>query len=341
VTVLLCVHNDGRYLPESVGSLLAQTFTDFELLVIDDGSTDGAADFLRTLADPRVRVVRNETNLGLTRSLNIGLDEATGTYVARMDADDVALPRRLEKQLDFLEANPDVGVLGTSRTLIDEGGNFVAEAPALPDDRSIRRKCLLGNPLAHPTVMLRRDVFDRHGLRYDERYATAQDYELWTRLLPLTKAANLPEPLLRYRLRNGSVGATRKAEQLANHDRIAHAAIRRLVPGFEISLAEVSQLRGRFGGHSVRDETMDVNDAAWISNYARLLDAFTGAPCNPPSPDCKGRGGRSTPPLPCLPSAGGAASSGPGCPGAPGPTPAALHLSSNGRAARATGRRAG
>jgi glycosyltransferase involved in cell wall biosynthesis len=275
VTVLMSVHNDRRYLPESLDSILAQTFTDFELLVIDDGSTDGSADLLRTLTDRRVRVIRNESNLGLTRSLNIGLNESTGTYVARMDADDVMLLNRLERQVRFLESNPDVGVLGTSRTLIDEDGGFIADAPALPDDRQIRWKCLLGNPLAHPTVMLRRDVLERHGLRYDERYATAQDYELWTRLLPVTKAANLIEPLLRYRLRRGSIGMTRKSDQLANHDRIAYGAIRQLVPGFGmITQAEVTQLRGRFGGHSVRDPLMDPDDPFWRSKHEALGKAF-------------------------------------------------------------------
>ena len=130
--------------------------------------------------------------------------------------------------------------------------------------------------------MLRRDVLDRHKLRYDERFATAQDYELWTRLLPLTKAANLNEPLLRYRLRANAVGVTRKAEQLANHDRISHAAIRRLVPRFQITEAEVTQLRGRFGGHSVRDETMDVNDPVWLARYDELLSAFAAAHAREP-----------------------------------------------------------
>lgn len=273
VTVLMSVHNDARYLPAAVESVLRQSLEDFELLILDDGSTDGSAEYLARLADPRVRVVRNERNLGLTRSLNVGLDLARELFLARMDADDVAAPRRLERQVEFLDRHPNVGVVGSSRVLIDEAGAVVAHAPAAEDDAAIRWKCLLGNPLAHPAVMLRLHLLNAHKLRYDERYRTAQDYELWSRLLAVTKAHNLPEPLLHYRLRDG-VSRTHKGEQLANHDRIAHASIRRIVPEFEISFDEVKELRGRFGGHSVREPDMDPADPQWVGRYLELLEAF-------------------------------------------------------------------
>ena len=138
---------------------------------------------------------------------------------------------------------------------------------------AIRWKCLLGNPLAHPAVMLRLHLLNAHKLRYDESYRTAQDYELWSRLLTVTKAHNLPEPLLHYRLRDG-VSRTHKGEQRANHDRIAHACIRRLVPDFGISPDEVKQLRGRFGGHSVREPDMDPAEPRWVGRYMELLEAF-------------------------------------------------------------------
>ena len=273
VTVLMSAYNDGRFLPQAVESILAQSLEDFEFLVIDDGSTDSSADYLEGLTDRRVRVIRNESNLGLTRSLNRGLDEATGTFVARMDADDVALPHRLARQVGFLRTHGSVGIVGCSRTLIDEAGSVLTHAPAVEDDPGIRRKCLLGNPFVHPAVVLRRDVLDAHRLRYDETFHTAQDYELWSRLLTVTRGANLAEPLLKYRLRAG-VSRIHKAEQLRNHDRIAHASIGRLVPGFRIAPEEVTQLRGRFGGHSVRDPAMDPSDPIWREKYAQLLGAL-------------------------------------------------------------------
>ena len=273
VTVLMSDYNDGRFLPQAVESILAQSLDDFEFLVIDDGSTDSSADYLAGLTDRRVRVIRNESNLGLTRSLNRGLDEAKGTFVARMDADDVAMPHRLARQVEFLRTHGSVGIVGCSHTLIDEAGNVVVHAPAVEDDPGIRRKCLLGNPFVHPAVVLRRDVLDAHRLRYDERFRTAQDYELWSRVLTVTRGANLAEPLLKYRLRSG-ISRIHKAEQLRNHDRIAHATINRLVPGFRITPEEVTQLRGRFGGHSVRDAAMDPSDRLWREKYLELLDAL-------------------------------------------------------------------
>jgi len=270
----MSVHNDRRYLPAAVESILRQSLEDLELLVIDDGSTDGSFELLRKSGDARVRPLRNETNLGLPRSLNRGIELATGHYLARIDADDVAMPQRLARQVEFLDAHKDVGIVGSSRVLIDEEGNvIVPHAPAAEDDLRIRWKCLLGNPFAHPTVMFRRALLDKYRLRYDECYRTAQDYELWSRLLKVTEGHNLPEALLQYRLRQG-VSRTHKPEQLRNHDRIALASILRLVPGFEISQTEVTALRGRFGGFSVRDSSMDPDESRWVSLYLRLLDAF-------------------------------------------------------------------
>jgi glycosyltransferase involved in cell wall biosynthesis len=276
VTVLLSVHNDLRFLPQAVESILAQAFDDFELLIIDDGSTDGSGVYLDELRDSRIRVRRNVANLGLTCSLNLGLDAAAGRWVARMDADDVSEPDRLERQVAFFQANADVGIVGTSRTLIDERGVVVAHAPAVESDVDIRWKCLLGNPFAHPTVMFRLDLLNAHRLRYDESFRTAQDYELWTRLLMVTRGANLPEPLLRYRLREG-VSRVHKSDQLHNHDRIASAAIRRLVPGLEINGHDVSELRGRYGGHSVRDPAMHRSDPRWQALYGSLRLHFLAA----------------------------------------------------------------
>jgi glycosyltransferase involved in cell wall biosynthesis len=273
VTVLMAAHNEARFIATAVESILGQTFGDFEFLIIDDGSTDSSADYLRNLRDPRVRLLRNESNLGLTRSLNKGLDAARGKYIARMDADDIALPDRLARQAAFLDANPHVGIVGSSRVLIDENDREIAVAQAAEDDLAVRWKCLLGNPFTHPTVMLRRDVLEQHHFRYDESFRTAQDYELWSRLLMHTKGANLREPLLRYRLRNG-ISKTNKPDQLANHDRIALAACNRLLPEFPLTAEQVTNLRGRFGGFSVREPGMGMEDAEWADLYARMREAF-------------------------------------------------------------------
>jgi glycosyltransferase involved in cell wall biosynthesis len=285
VSVLLPVYNDRAFVQEAVESILAQTFGDLELLIVDDASDDGSTDYLMSLRDPRVSVFRNDENLGITRTLNRGLGHAKGEYVARMDADDVSVPHRLEVQVKCLEENLDIGIVGSSRILIDEQGAFVAAALATPDDLATRWKCLLGNPFAHSTVVLRRRVLDAHSLRYDESFETAEDYELWSRLMPRTRGLNVSEPLLRYRLRDGGISRSRRAEQIETHDRIAYTTIRRLVPGFKIRPEGVVELRGRYGGASVREIDMDPRDPRWLQCYIDLLEAFLQAHRHEPGAD--------------------------------------------------------
>ena len=227
-------------------------------------------------ADPRIRLIVRNRNWGLTSSLNLGLQECSGRYVARMDADDIAEPARLERQVDFLEKHSNIGVLGSARLLIDEQDQVVGRSSPPTTDLAIRWKCLLGNPFGHPTVMVRREVLKRHRLQYDRSFRTAQDYELWSRLLRVSCGANLSEPLLRYRLRRGAA-RTDKAEQLANHDRISALAIRRLLPEFELKDEQVRELRGRFGGYSVRDAAMNPTDPLWQHLYLGLFEAFQSA----------------------------------------------------------------
>lgn len=274
VTVLMAVHNDVRFLPEAVESILGQTLADFEFLIVDDACDDGSETYLSSISDSRVTVLRNKLNFGLTRSLNIGLDQAQGTFIARMDADDISEADRLAKQVDFLQRNPQIGLLGTARKLIDESGNVTATAQATTGSAFVLWKLLLGNAFAHPTVLLRRDVLEQNDLRYDTAFKTAQDYALWVRMLQFTGVENLTEPLVRYRLRDDGISRTRKADQLANHDLIAYRAIRTLLPEFNIKPFDVTELRGRFGGFSVRDLSMDVNDPHWQAVYSKLRDAF-------------------------------------------------------------------
>lgn len=274
VSVLLAVHNEERFVRGAIESILRQTFTAFKLIVVDDASTDGTADVLAGISDLRLRVIRNPSNLGLTASLNRGLAIAKGEFIARLDGDDEAHPERLQRQVDFLLARPSVGIVGTSRRVIDEDGHLLYEATAIPNDADIRWRLLLGNPLAHPTVMIRRAVLENHGLRYDESFRTAQDYELWTRFCAVSRAANLTEPLVTYRRRQQGISVSRREEQLATHDRIARLAFERLLPGFAITAEEVRQLRGRFGGQSVREPDMDPADPHWVDLLERVRTAF-------------------------------------------------------------------
>lgn len=195
VTVLLPVYNSEKYLSEAVGSILAQDFHDFEFLIIDDGSEDGSLNILASYKDKRIRLVRHEKNQGLIKTLNEGISLARGTYIARMDGDDISLPHRLSRQVKFMDEHPHVGIAGTWFELMGTGQ--VIKHPA--DHESIRTTLFHYSALGHPTVMMRKDLMIKHGLLYNEEYMHAEDYELWTRCAEYFELANIQEVLLIYR----------------------------------------------------------------------------------------------------------------------------------------------
>lgn len=200
VSVLMPVYNAQAYLREAVDSILAQTFRDFEFLVVDDGSTDRSAAMIRSYRDPRIRFVQNAQNLRLAATLNKGLDLARGEYVARMDADDVSAPERLAKQVAFMDARPEVGIVGVWAQAFGEARFRI---PHPPDPERIRAKLLFDSALVHPAVLMRRAFLDTHGLRYAP-LGHFEDYDLWQRAARLFPLANLPEYLFRYRVTGGS-----------------------------------------------------------------------------------------------------------------------------------------
>ncbi|HDY75873.1 MAG TPA: glycosyltransferase, partial [Candidatus Marinimicrobia bacterium] len=219
VTVLMSVYNDERYLSESVDSILNQTYKDFEFLIINDGSTDRSREILESYSDPRIRLVRNDGNIGLTRSLNKGLALAMGEYIARMDADDISLPERLEKQVGFLDADSSVGVLGINSLLIDEDGNVLEKLQRPVTHDSIMAEMLTENRFVHSSVMLRKKLLKMSGY-YDEKLDMAQDYELFLRLSLITKLSNLAEPLHMWRKDRTGISFAMRSAQIVARDRI-------------------------------------------------------------------------------------------------------------------------
>ncbi len=218
VTVLMPVYNGEAYLREAVASILGQSFTDFELLVINDGSCDRSVDVLTSFDDHRIRLVHNTQNLGLIASLNRGFELSQGEYIARMDCDDISLPERLEKQVAFLDAHPNAGVCGTWFRKFGQGVHKVVRWESAPD--SVRSAMLFSCSLAHPTIMLRRCVFDSYGLRYDPEYLHAEDYDLWVRALKYMDMANLPEVLLDYRVHPDQVTQRLSKTQIETAGRV-------------------------------------------------------------------------------------------------------------------------
>lgn len=203
ITLLLPVYNGERYLRETLQSLLSQTYTEFELLIVDDGSTDSSADIIRSFADPRIRLLKNPERLKLSGALNRGMKEAKGRYIARMDADDIALPRRLQQQFAYMEVHPEIGICGTAIEIFGKERPRRDVYPA--SSAAIKAYGLFDCPFCHPSVMMRKDMFLEHDLWYDGEYYPTEDYELWARAIELFPTVNLDEVLLRYRIHESSM----------------------------------------------------------------------------------------------------------------------------------------
>jgi glycosyltransferase involved in cell wall biosynthesis len=233
VSVVLPVYNARAYVGAAVESVLAQTFRDFELCIVDDGSDDGTDQVLRPHAarDPRVRLLRRP-NTGLVGALNDSVRMARGEFLARMDADDLCAPERFERQVAFLRANPDHVMCGTQAVTIDPYGCELYPWSFKTDHAEIDAELMAGrgSALLHPTVMMRREAVLRVG-GYDPKWDYAEDLCLFLKLAEVGKVANLPEPLLRYRLHYASVNHTRHDRQRALRRGImAEAYARRGVP---------------------------------------------------------------------------------------------------------------
>lgn len=213
ISVVMPVYNGEKYLREAIDSILNQTFTDFELLIINDGSSDSTESIIKSYNDVRIEYIKNGQNLGLINTLNKGLNLAKGEYIARMDQDDISHPERFAKQVAVFEKNHDIGVCGTLFTLFSKKNeDLLIEHPENHDSIKIGllTRCLIG----HPTVMMRKKAINNY--QYDINYQAAEDYELWTRLINVTKFYNIQESLLRYRFHDTNMTVLENSTQVAN-----------------------------------------------------------------------------------------------------------------------------
>lgn len=224
------VYNAAAYVGEAVASMLAQTFADFELIAINDGSKDASRDVLAGFSDPRLRIL-DQANCGLVETLNRGIHAARGALIARMDSDDVSLPARLEVQVEFLKRHPEVALAGGLVATIDEAGRTLADRVPFPLTHeeiwdSIGRRPWV---MCHPAVVFRRDAALAVGL-YDPAYKHAEDTEFFARLMSRHRAVNLPEVVLKYRLRRDAVCTAFKEHGRVNAELVAQV-IQRWKPG--------------------------------------------------------------------------------------------------------------
>lgn len=211
LSVIMSVFNGEKYVRETVKSVLNQSFRDFEFIIVNDGSTDGTSEILRSFNDERIRIIDQE-NRGLTKSLNRGIGVSKGRYVGRIDCGDIAFEKKFEVQLNFLERNRDIYGVGTWANLIDEEGNIIGALKYLTEYERIRKVILRYNPFVHPSLVFRRKMFDEIGV-YDESFEFAQDYDLMLRMVSRFKIVNLPQVLLNYRISEEAISSRKMKKQ--------------------------------------------------------------------------------------------------------------------------------
>lgn len=214
VSVIMSTHNGERFIKEAINSVLGQTFSDFEFLIIDDCSTDLTSVILADYSqkDQRIKIISNSENLGLTKSLNKAIQQAQGEYIARMDDDDISLPERLQKQLSFMEKNPKIALVGCLGLIIDERGETIGEKNLALGFPEIKKRLLFNNQFIHSSLFIRKSVLDKEGF-YNNNFKKAQDYELVLRLAGKYPVINLAEKLLKWRFLPASISWKNKEQQ--------------------------------------------------------------------------------------------------------------------------------
>ncbi len=266
ISVVMAVYNGEKHLQKAIDSVLNQTLRDFEFIIIDDGSQDASADIIKTYRDARIKYFRNQNNLGLTCSLNIGLTHVSAEYIARMDADDISLPSRFEKQASFLKEHPQIGIVGCAYQVIDEDDQPIMNSGLPLDDLSIRWALLFNNSFCHTSLMMRKSVLEQIGGQYDD-YPSAEDYALISKMIRVSKAANLPDYLVNWRKSDQQISFRKKTEQEATAARISRNNINELMGSDFLTMAESETLPSFL---SAAESIKDLNTALlhkWIKVF--------------------------------------------------------------------------
>lgn len=227
ISVIMPVYNAAPYLKQAIESILTQSYRDFEFIIINDGSTDDSDEIIKSFNDDRIIYVSEKQNAGISFRTNQGLAMSRGNYIALMDADDICLPERLEKQLAFIGAHPDVDILGSNATMINENEELVNKMLRPEQHELIHWRIFFGNPMINPSVMFRGSV-DRNNLKYYGDTSFPHDYELWTRLIIKVRFHNVQEPLIYYRRYEKSTSSSNKQTHLEFSLKLIQDSIREL-----------------------------------------------------------------------------------------------------------------
>jgi len=265
ISVIMSVLNGEKYLREAIESVLKQTYRNFEFIIINDGSTDNTENIVKSYKDSRIAYIKNPSNLGLSKSYNVGIKVALGQFIARMDADDICVSNRFARQLSFLENHRDIDIVGSSVVLIDSAGKMLKTIRLPLTHTEMKWKSLFSSPIFHPTVFAKTEILKNNP--YDESLPNSEDYELWSKLLFTTDThfANISEPLLYYR----TAGFTQKLDK----EKRIHStknSIRNMEHYIELSEQEKTNLTLLRQG-----QNLSIRDLwAVLKLYKRATEAF-------------------------------------------------------------------
>ncbi len=225
----MSVWNNAPYIVQSVDSILQQSFQDFEFIIMDDRGSDNTVELIEAYDDPRITLHHNPKNMGISASLNRALELAKGRYIAIMDGDDIALPEKLSQQIAFMDAHPEIGILGTSAYHIDANNRLYDVQKQQLRDEAVRYHSLIAPAFYHPSCMYRAAIIKEHNLRYDATYKSSLDHHFWCQLLQHCTAANLEAPLLCYRIHQQSSSIADRPLQTQEKQQTAKENITRLI----------------------------------------------------------------------------------------------------------------
>lgn len=268
VSVLMPVYNGEKFLRESISSIQNQTLKDFELLIIDDGSTDGSIKIVESISDERIKLIKNDHNCGIVKTLNLGIALAHGKYIARMDADDISEINRLKIQVDYMEAHGDVVLCGSSINRFSTDYSIIDHREG--EDGKLRAMLLFDTTVNHPSAIFRRDILVKNDINYPSYFEHAEDYGLWYQLSKYGKIVNLPEVLLRYRMHGSNLSMKFNASQFDNMSKVRLIVLSDFLNKTDLSDAAKNELIGKYK-YFLELPTADFNDILAFENFLKQL----------------------------------------------------------------------
>jgi glycosyltransferase involved in cell wall biosynthesis len=268
ISVLMPVYNGEKYLKEAIESVLYQDFTDFEFLIINDGSTDSSTKIISSYTDARIRIIDNEKNIGLVGTLNKGLDLAKGEYIARMDCDDISIKSRLSVQVKLMDSNKNIGASGSFYRLLRKNKKAISDLPI--NNEEIKAFMIFNSPIAHPSAIIRSSILKQHNLKYDSEYIHCEDYNLWSQISEFSQLANTADVLLEYRVHENQITGNAKflfaKSSSLNLIRLRHLKLLDIVPN-EDELA-IHNLIGN--GEKLGSEEQLKSAQTWLKKIVQI-----------------------------------------------------------------------